>query len=97
MDTIRIGITGDKALRVINQIVLQQEGRNSQFLDSHIDYVDGAVLNKVTFQLFDDDTVPKTLTLAKSTDPAPANTTRVWEGVMAAKNGLQVVIGFRAV
>jgi hypothetical protein len=95
MDTIRTGITGDKTLATINQIITQQENRNSSFLDSHIDYENGVVLNKVTFELYDDDTVPKQLTLKKKTDPAPANATNVWEGIMAIENNLQAVICYR--
>jgi len=95
MDTFRTGITGDKTLATINQIIAQQEKTNSEFLDSFIDYQDGKVINKVTFKLYDDNSVPKQLTLALKTAAAPANTAKVWEGVMAVENNLVPLIGYR--
>ena|SRR6266496_4102487 len=95
MDTFRTGITGDKTLATINQIIAQRESTYAEFLDSHIDYDEGKVINKVTFELYDDTTVPKKLTLVQKTAQAPANATKVWEGVMAVENNLAPLIGYR--
>jgi len=95
MDTTQIGITGDKTLATINQIITQRENLNCEFQDSRIGYKNGVALNRVTLGLYDDDTVPKKLTLKKKSEPAPDNAAKVWEGEMMAENSLLAAIGYR--
>jgi hypothetical protein len=95
MDTMHIGITGDKTLAVINTIITQRENLNCEFQDSHISYDQSKVINLVALEMYDDASVPKPLTLKKQTDPAPANTTKIWEGVMAVENNLVLVTAYR--
>jgi hypothetical protein len=95
MDTMHIGITGDKTLAVTNTIITQRENLNSEFQDSHITYDQGKVINQVTMEMYDDASVPKKLTLKKQTDPAPAHASKIWEGVMAVENSLVVVTAYR--
>lgn len=96
MKTIRFSVAGDNSLADINEILSDQEARNSEFLDSKVSYQDGEVVNLVTFKLYDDATVPSELTLKKKGLKPPQNATQFWEGVMVASKELVVVVAYRA-
>jgi len=96
MKTIRFSVAGDNSLADINEILTDQEARNSEFLDSKIAYQDQKVVNLVTFNLYDDATVPKGLILRKKGENPPQNMTKFWEGVMVAGKNLIVVVAYRA-
>jgi len=96
MDTITRGIPTTATLAEIVQLISEQEERNCEFLDSKIAFVEQRLLNLITFKLFDDDTVPKRLTLMQVSDPPPANASKFWEGVLAVQNNqVLVVAGYR--
>ena len=96
MKTIRFSIAGDNSLADINEILSDQEARNSEFLDSKIAYQDQKVVNLVTFNLYDDATVPNELILKKKSQKPPQNATKFWEGVMLASKETVVVVAYRA-
>ena len=95
MDTTQRGLTGDKNLTAINELITAQEALNCEFQDSHITYVSKSVVNQVTWEMYDDDTVPNPLTLKIKGDAAPPKSKKVWEGVMAVENNLVVVVAYR--
>jgi hypothetical protein len=96
MKTIRFSIAGDNSLADINEILSDQEARNSEFLDSKIAYQDQKVVNLVTFKLYDDATVPNELILKEKGQKPPQNATNFWEGVMVASKETVVVVAYRA-
>ena len=96
MKTIRFGVAGDNNLADINEILSDQEALNSEFLDSKIAYQDQRVVNLVTFNLYDDASVPKELILKKKSQEPPQNATQFWEGVMVASKETVVVVAYRA-
>ena len=96
MKTIRFSVAGDHSLADLNEILSDQEARNSEFLESKIEYEDGAVVNVVTFELYDDATIPKDLILKKKTQKAPDNAKAFWEGVFVVENELLVAVAYRA-
>jgi hypothetical protein len=96
MKTIRFSVAGDNSLADINEILTDQEARNSEFLDSKIAYQDQKVVNLVTFNLYDDATVPNELILKKKSQEPPQNATQFWEGVMVADKEIIVVAAYRA-
>jgi len=96
MKTIRFSVAGDNNLADINEILSAQGALNSEFLDSKIAYQDQKVVNLVTFNLYDDATVPKELILRKKGENPPQNVTKFWEGIMVAGGNLIVAVAYRA-
>jgi hypothetical protein len=96
MKTIRFSVAGDYSLEEIKEIISYQESLNSKFNDSKISYQDSNVVNLVTFEQYDDATVPNELMLVKKSTQAPQNATKFWEGVMVASKELVVVEAYRA-
>ena len=96
MKTIRFSVAGSNSLADINEILSDQEARNSEFLDNKVAYQNGEAVNLVTFNLYDDATLPTELILQKKNQTPPQNATKFWEGVMVANNELVVVTAYRA-
>ena len=95
MKTIRFSVEGDNSLIEIKEIISYQESLNSKFIDSKISYQDNNVVNLVTFELYDDATIPNELILEKKSTETPQNSTKFWEGVMVASRELVVAIAYR--
>lgn len=96
MKTIRFSVAGSHSLADINEVLSDQEARNAEFLDSKVAYLNGEVVNLVTFDLYDDATLPTELILKKKSQTPPPNATQFWEGVMVASSELVVVAAYRA-
>jgi hypothetical protein len=94
MRTLRFPIAGDNDLIKINEIISFQEGKDCEFLDNKIAYVDNAVVNLVTFKAYDETTEIKKLILQEKSLGSPPN--KFWEGVIVASNSLIVVAAGRA-
>lgn len=96
MNTFRFSVAGSFSLADISDHLSLQEAKNTEFLDSKVAYLNGEVVNLVTFNLYDDATLPTELILKKKSETPPPNATQFWEGVMAADNALVVVAAYRA-
>ncbi|MDD5170992.1 MAG: hypothetical protein PHN75_19400 [Syntrophales bacterium] len=96
MRTVRFSISGDNSLSDITDIIAFQESKDSEFLDSKISYEDQAVVNLVTFNLYDDTFEPKKIILQKKDLAPPGSEKPFWEGVMAVEKGLLVITAYRA-
>jgi hypothetical protein len=95
MKTLRFPVVGDN-LADINVILSDQEMRYCEFLDSKVGYVEGAVVNLVTFKQYDEPTDVKELILKEKSQEVPPNATKFWEGVMVTGGGWVVVVAYRA-
>ena len=95
MKTVRFDVAGNNSLADINEILSYQECLNSEFLDSRIAYLHEEVLNLVTFNLYDDATLPGELILKEKDSDPPLDATKFWEGVMVVNNQLAVVLAYR--
>lgn len=97
MTTIRFKVLDDCSLQEIEDLLsFRESSRHCEFLDSKVAYLEGGVVNLVTFELYDDVSVPKALVLRKKGDAPPAAATKFWEGVFVAKGQLVVTLAYRA-
>jgi hypothetical protein len=87
-------IDGQYDLNQINLQIAGEEAGASEFISSAVDGTPPTT-NRVTFRELAPGTVPKTLSVVKSTDPQPPGTTNIWSGVMVVNRTSTNVIAYR--
>jgi hypothetical protein len=94
MKTKKFDILGDKDLLEITDIIIDHENHWFAFKDNQIDVEEGAWINRVTFNQYDEDPRIKQVILQEKSQNPPAN--KFWEGGMVANNKNIIVQAGRA-
>ena len=95
MSTYLLEISPDSSLPQIEASVAAEEAGAVKFVSSSISFHDGRITNLATFETLPPGTVPKHLHFLKADDPAPANTTPGWAGVMVVSGTTTAVATYR--
>jgi hypothetical protein len=95
MSEYKVEIEGKFNLAEINLQIAGEEAGASEFIGSKVTTKNNQLTNEVSFKELDAGTVPHELKVVKQSDPQPAGTKKVWDGVMVVQGQNTAVVAYR--
>jgi hypothetical protein len=86
---------GSSSLAVLEDQLFDEEGGASEFSDSQVSFIDGAMTNLWKFKMLEPGTLPPEATLQIQGTEPPTDKTLKWNGVMLVEGSLAAVDLYR--